>query len=156
MYRGFLPAMMLTSHGGVQFASYERLKKTFGYKRKFDRKKTKTKHIPSLGDRFASSAGYLAMGAASKIIASTTTYPLQVIKSRLQQRSTGFEVGKTGNVEVFERKYKNMSDCTTKIFRREGLRGFYKGVWVNSLRVAPNSAVTFLVYELVLDWMKVR
>ena len=96
------------------------------------------------------------MGAASKIIASTTTYPLQVIKSRLQQRSTGFEVGKTGNVEVFERKYKNMSDCTTKIFRREGLRGFYKGVWVNSLRVAPNSAVTFLVYELVLDWMKVR
>ena len=32
LYRGFVPAMMLTSHGGVQFMTYEKLKSFFGYK----------------------------------------------------------------------------------------------------------------------------
>lgn len=34
--------------------------------------------------------------------------------------------------------------------QREGLGGFYKGLVPNALRVAPQSAITFLVYESVL------
>lgn len=34
--------------------------------------------------------------------------------------------------------------------QREGLRGFYKGLVPNVLRVMPQSALTFLVYESVM------
>lgn len=34
--------------------------------------------------------------------------------------------------------------------RREGWRGFYKGIVPNVLRVMPQSAVTFLMYETIM------
>jgi solute carrier family 25 folate transporter 32 len=37
----------------------------------------------------------------------------------------------------------------TKIWREEGLRGFYRGLGTNVLRVLPATWVTFLVYENV-------
>ncbi len=36
------------------------------------------------------------------------------------------------------------------LFRVEGVRGFYKGIVPNVLRVAPNSAIMFVTYEAVL------
>jgi len=34
--------------------------------------------------------------------------------------------------------------------QREGIGGFYKGLVPNLMRVAPQSALTFLVYESVM------
>jgi len=154
-YRGFVPAMMLTSHGGVQFATYEKLKHVFGYKEKFKRGDGRSSQLPSIWERMSESAGYLIMGGVSKIVASTTTYPLQVVKSRLQQRAKGFEVSpEDGKLRKFKREYRGFGDACSKILKREGWRGFYKGVWINSLRVAPNSAVTFCVYEACMDFLE--
>ena len=51
------------------------------------------------------SFAYFAIGAFSKVLATTATYPLQVIKARLQQRFTE------------ERIYKGPLDCASKIIR---------------------------------------
>lgn len=85
-------------------------------------------------------------------VASTATYPLQVMKARLQQRSQVIEVSEiTGEIIVTKREYSGVMDCAKKIWRNEGIYGFFKGCVTNAIRVAPSAAVTFVTYEFVLD-----
>jgi hypothetical protein len=83
-----------------------------------------------------------AAGIISKAVATTATYPYQVIKARLQQRHAGPEEA---------RPYRGVWDATRKIWAHEGVRGFYKGFAANLLRVAPQSALTLVAYENVLS-----
>ena len=151
LYKGAIPALMLVSHGGVQFVSYEYLKKNFGAYTKATRSNNKDES--GVWERLQDSLGYLSMGAVSKIIASTITYPIQVIKSRLQQRNQTAEISATGEVEIVTREYKGVIDCAGRIWKREGIVGFFKGSIPNAIRVAPSAAITFVVYEFVTDSM---
>lgn len=160
LYKGSIPAMMLVSHGGIQFVAYEFLKSHFANFtnsngrsnnkewRKGERKGTGT----PIGERLRDSCGYLVMGASSKFIASTITYPIQVVKARLQQRSQVVEFSEaTGEIVVSKREYAGVVDCVTRIWRNEGIVGFFKGCVTNAIRVAPSAAITFVTYEFVLD-----
>lgn len=79
------------------------------------------------------------MAASSKIVATLTTYPYQVLRARLQFPTEG----KAGLIAVFKGIVKN-----------EGIRGFYKGLFPNIVRVLPGTIVTFGVYEWVSDVFK--
>ena len=61
LYKGAAPALMLTSHGGVQFVAYEFLKKHFHYARP---KREPGTHAM---ERFQLSIGYLTIGAVAKM-----------------------------------------------------------------------------------------
>jgi Mitochondrial carrier protein len=78
LYKGTGPALLLTSHGGVQFVVYEFLRKHFHYARAQRTVTTETgsKNNSQVGGgivhasvwyRFENSFGYLMMGAASKM-----------------------------------------------------------------------------------------
>ncbi len=121
MFRGLLPGLMLVSHGAVQFMAYEELKSLWGGNQ------------PGV----LNSGHYLVMGAASKVIASVTTYPFQVIRTRLQMRPSA----------ATERVYDGVVATTKEVVKREGLGGFYKGLVPNLIRVVPSSAITLAVYE---------
>jgi len=149
LYKGAAPAMMLTTHGGIQFVAYEYLKATFGTYTKANRS-TSGKNSGVM-HQLQDSVGYLTMGAVSKIIASTVTYPLQVIKSRLQQRSQTAEWTAAGDVKIMKREYAGVIDCVSRISKREGIVGFFKGCIPNAIRVAPNAAITLVVYESVMN-----
>jgi len=151
LYKGAAPAMMLISHGGVQFGTYEYLKTHFGTYTKAKRS-TGTKNS-GIGHQLQDSIGYLTMGAVSKIIASTATYPLQVIKSRLQQRSQAAELSASGEVKIVKREYAGVIDCVARIWKREGTRGFFKGCIPNVIRVTPNAAITLVVYESAMNFL---
>ena len=71
LYRGLLPSFFGVSHGAVQFVVYEELNKVV---RTFS-KKDSVEFYQSLGT-----------GALSKICATLSTYPYQVVKARLQMR----------------------------------------------------------------------
>lgn len=43
--------------------------------------------------------------------------------------------------------YKGMADVFRRTFELEGLRGFYKGIIPNLLKVVPSASITYLVYE---------
>jgi len=161
LYKGLSPALMLVSHGVIQFGVYENLKKTFP-----SYSKRKSSASVSVTERLIDSSGYLTMGAISKMIASTITYPIQVVKSRLQQPDVTFEivqVDKSGLkshskgsspagrvVEVF-RNYTTVLSTVKRIHANEGISGFFKGCIANGARVAPNAAITFVIYETVHD-----
>lgn len=122
LYKGTVPALFLVSHGVVQFMVYEALKE-----------EAQRRYTRDLGP-----IDFLSLGAVAKIIASIATYPAQVIKTRIQQRNSAS-------------KYVGVLDCVTKTFQHEGLYGFYKGCLPNAIRVAPGAALTFGVYEAVVQ-----
>ena len=62
-----------------------------------------------------------------------------MVRSRLQQRMAHRAI-----------RYKSGMDVLRITLRREGWRGLYKGIVPNVLRVVPQSALTFLVYENVM------
>jgi solute carrier family 25 folate transporter 32 len=128
LYRGILPALLLTSHGAVQFVVYEKLKSL---------------RPPSTDYK----AEALVYGALSKLAAATATYPYQVVKTRVQQRYPASQrfVGNLPAGEV-ARTFRAVADT----YRIEGARGFFKGCWPNALRVAPSAALTFWTYEVVV------
>jgi solute carrier family 25 folate transporter 32 len=122
LYRGLIPALLLTSHGALQFMIYEELKAmaiTFNN-----------------GDLGAMSP--LFLGAGSKIVASTATYPYQVVKARIQRLTLQGET-----------PYKGTFDCIQRTFRQEGVLGFYKGLAPNLIRIAPAAGITFATYEYI-------
>lgn len=71
------------------------------------------------------------------------TFPLDVIKSSMQTDST---------IKA-ERQYSGFVDCAKQIFRRRGIRGFYKGFTPCILRSFPSNAACFLVVEKVSKLM---
>lgn len=52
------------------------------------------------------------IGGSSKIIASTITYPYQLVKSKLQQRD-----GVNASTQLTERRYTGTWDCIKKVWR---------------------------------------
>lgn len=69
----------------------------------------------------------------------------------MQQRSESLEITSTGEVRVVKREYRGLWGATKRILKKEGISGFFKGCIPNTLRVAPGAAVTFVVYETVMD-----
>ena len=49
-------------------------------------------------------------------------------------------------------KYKSIWDAISIIATQEGVRGFYKGIVPNLLKVAPSMASSFLSFEVARDF----
>ena len=92
-----------------------------------------------------------ALGAASKVVACVATYPTQVIRARLQQRQVGTAVAAGAAAMMGGLRYDGGWAAARTVLAREGVGGLYKGLAPTLLRVVPQSAVTFVVYERVLS-----
>lgn len=77
------------------------------------------------------------IGATSGAFGATVVYPLNVLRTRLQTQGTKMHPPTyTGIVDVFVKTYQN-----------EGVRGMYKGLGMNLLKVAPALSITWVTYE---------
>ncbi|XP_051792051.1 mitochondrial folate transporter/carrier isoform X1 [Erpetoichthys calabaricus] len=126
LYRGFLPGLLGTSHGALQFMAYEELKKKYN------------KHRSLPLDAKLNSFEYITMAGFSKIFAVSATYPYQVVRARLQDQHNN---------------YMGMVDVIRRTWRNEGIYGFYKGMIPNIIKVTPACCITFAVYETVSHFL---
>lgn len=125
-YTGLKPGLILVSHGAIQMMVYEELK---------GRRKD---HLSAQGDGAQPhQAEALVIGAGAKLIASMCSYPLQVARSRMQQQLVGIQ--KTA--------YSTLGGTMLRVLRTEGLAGMYKGFTANVVRVCPQAALQFFIYE---------
>eukprot|EP01091_Cochliopodium_minus_P003908 TRINITY_DN13856_c0_g1_i1.p1 TRINITY_DN13856_c0_g1~~TRINITY_DN13856_c0_g1_i1.p1 ORF type:complete len:209 (+),score=48.94 TRINITY_DN13856_c0_g1_i1:483-1109(+) len=127
-YKGLTAGLIGTSHGVVLIFSYEEFKKLLdNYNEKYNRESGFLK--------------YLSAGALSKLFASVSTYPYQVVKSRLQARSNQFK------------QFDGIFHVVRDIWFKEGIAGFFRGVGPSTIRVLPTASLTFATYEIVCEYL---
>lgn len=81
-------------------------------------------------------------GAMSGVIAVCTTYPLDMVKTRLTVAHT----------DLSKSKYKGMVHAFKTIYKEEGFRAFSKGLTPTLLGVIPFSGGTFMAYSVLHDY----
>lgn len=47
--------------------------------------------------------------------------------------------------------YDGVRDCVSKMYKQEGIKGFYKGLTPTIVKIFPASGLFFLAYELTLS-----
>ncbi|GMH32870.1 hypothetical protein BSKO_00704 [Bryopsis sp. KO-2023] len=122
LYSGLAPSMLGVLHVAVQFPLYEFTKSRIATR---GNKRTEQLTIPEL--IFASST--------AKMVASTLTYPHEVVRSMMHVKGTG--------------PFKGFRETCRALNREAGMRGFYRGLSVNLLRTVPAAAITFTSFELI-------
>ncbi|KAJ1881616.1 hypothetical protein H4R99_003617 [Coemansia sp. RSA 1722] len=123
-YKGLGSSLLGVTHVAVQFPLYEQLKSWM---------KVDTQHVESLR--------ILAASATSKMVASSVTYPHEVIRTRLQNQTSK------------PYKYRGIVHAVRLIYKEEGLRAFYRGLSTNLIRTVPASMMTLLTYELLIQML---
>ena len=123
--------MLAVSHGAVQFAVYDPAR------RMYLRRREKKKLGGRGGNDDVSNEATIVLSTVSKLVAGVITYPLQVLRSRLQ------------NYDAEQQFGKGVRGVVRKLWLEEGARGFYRGMVPGVIRVLPATWVTFLVYENV-------
>ncbi|RDW60877.1 hypothetical protein BP6252_12260 [Coleophoma cylindrospora] len=161
-YSGLTPALLGLTHVAVQFPTYEYLKRKFT---------GQGMGMAADGDTSFHWMGTLSASVLSKIVASSATYPHEVIRTRLQtqQRKSlpsasseyaAFRGGLEGQAhgqpslvaqakEIVPR-YRGIVTTFQTILREEGWRAFYAGMGVNMMRAVPAATTTMLTYEFVM------
>lgn len=99
-WRGLVPSLFGVSHGAVQFMAYEQLKHYRGSQ--------------VGGKNGLSNWDFLLLSGLSKMFAGSITYPYQVVRARLQTYNASHT-------------YRGTRDVIAQVWKKEGIRGFYKG-----------------------------
>ena len=128
LYRGILPTVAgVAPYVGLNFMVYEIARTQFTRE----------------GQKDPSAIGKLAAGAVSGAVAQTITYPFDVLRRRFQ----------INTMSGMGYQYAGIGHAISTIVRNEGLRGMYKGIVPNLLKVAPSMASSWLSFEMTRDML---
>ena len=123
LYRGLAPTLaQIGPNLAINFAAYETL--------------SKLAKEHELGERMPPAMVSLACGSTSAVVSATATYPLDLVRRRLQMRCA--QDRGHGFVRVFK-----------DVFKAEGLSGFYRGIIPEYAKVVPGVSITYMTYELL-------
>ncbi|KAF1967524.1 mitochondrial carrier protein-like protein [Bimuria novae-zelandiae CBS 107.79] len=126
LYRGIVPTVAgVAPYVGLNFMVYEM---------------ARTQFTPE-GQKDPGAFGKLGAGAVSGAVAQTCTYPFDVLRRRFQ----------VNTMSGMGYQYSGIGDAITNIIKTEGVRGLYKGIVPNLLKVAPSMASSWLSFEMTRD-----
>ncbi len=126
-WRGFTASLLGLSHVAIQFPTYEFFKAEA-------RERSETNEESALDLLLAS--GF------SKMVATSLTYPHEVVRSRMMDHRGSSE------------EQQSLRQTFLRIVRNEGFGALYTGIHVSLVRVVPNCCITFMTYEMILRWTK--
>ncbi|KAI0171052.1 solute carrier family 25 member 42 [Pestalotiopsis sp. NC0098] len=128
LYRGIIPTVAgVAPYVGLNFMVYEYVRKL----------------MTPEGDRDPSAWRKLFAGGLSGAVAQTCTYPFDVLRRRFQ----------INTMSGMGYQYKSIFDAVRVIVGQEGIRGLYKGLVPNLLKVAPSMAANWLSFEMTRDFL---
>ncbi|KAI5122506.1 hypothetical protein M0805_001414 [Coniferiporia weirii] len=126
-YKGLSASYLGVTEGTIQWTLYERLKQL-------------TADTEGKGG-MSEWLGMLGSAGTAKCVASLITYPHEVIRTRLRQPLVDGKM-----------KYTGLLQTLRLVIAEEGARSLYGGLSAHLMRVVPNAAVMYAIYEGVLRW----
>lgn len=129
-YRGYIPTLLgVIPYAGVSFCTYDTLNSI--YKEKFD-KTVIPKPIANL-----------AFGAVAGMLGQSSSYPLDIVRRRMQTCR--------GDVD----DYKTILGTLRRIYREEGIKGgFFKGLSMNWVKGPIAVGISFATYDWIRDALR--
>lgn len=130
-YRGYIPTLLgVIPYAGVSFFTYDTLK--CNYKEKFDNKDVLPKPVVNL-----------AFGAIAGMLGQSSSYPLDIVRRRMQ----------TCRNDVDD--YKTIAGTLKRIYREEGIKGgFFKGLSMNWVKGPIAVGISFATYDWIRDTLR--
>jgi len=99
----------------------------------------------SVGVAVLESVYRFTLGSIAGATGATAVYPIDLVKTRMQNQRTGSYIG--------ELMYRNSFDCFKKVLRHEGFTGLYRGLVPQLVGVAPEKAIKLTMNDLMRDKM---
>ena len=130
-YRGLPMGLLgMFPYSAVDLTTFEYLK------RHITARNARLRHC-SEEDAHPSNVVTAGIGAFSGALGASLVYPLNVLRTRLQAQGTA----------IHPATYAGMWDVTVKTVKGEGLKGLFKGITPNLLKVVPAVSITYVVYD---------
>jgi len=131
-YKGLSASYLGVTEGTIQWVLYERLKRL-------------TARAEGSGGALQEWAGMLGSAGTAKCVASLITYPHEVLRTRLRQPLVDGR-----------KKYTGLMQTLRLVIAEEGAHSLYGGLSAHLMRVVPNAAVMYAIYEGILRWGAAR
>ncbi|KAJ5519661.1 hypothetical protein N7463_000114 [Penicillium fimorum] len=129
LYRGIAPTMLgILPYAGTSFLTHDLLRDWL----RTPALAPYTLEGPS-STRLTATA-QLSCGAVAGIVAQTISYPIDIIRRRIQ----------VGNVDHAK---SGILETARRVFLERGVRGFYVGLTIGYVKMAPMAATSFYVYD---------
>lgn len=137
-YRGFFPTILgMLPYAGTSFLTHDTVSDLLRHPSlaQYTTLPRKKKH-PEGKPAALRSWAELCAGGVAGLVSQTASYPLEVIRRRMQ---VGGAVGDGHRL--------GLRETAGMILRERGFRGFYVGLTIGYVKVIPMSAVAFFTYE---------
>ncbi|XP_038676685.1 peroxisomal membrane protein PMP34 isoform X1 [Scyliorhinus canicula] len=160
LWNGILPSLVLVCNPGIQFMFYEGLKRkaskagrrvraaSLALSSSWSRCPSSNISMTELESSFSSlnyipSLEIFMIGAIAKAIATTVTYPLQIVQAILR-----FEPNKRSR-NTSQESVRVVIDLISERIKKGGFSGLYKGLEAKLLQTVFTAALMFLIYERI-------
>ncbi|XP_017141320.1 mitochondrial coenzyme A transporter SLC25A42 [Drosophila miranda] len=132
LYRGYGATVLgVIPYAGTSFFTYETLKREYH---------------EMVGNNKPNTLVSLAFGAAAGAAGQTASYPLDIVRRRMQTMRVN---------EANNERCPTILETLVKIYREEGIKnGFYKGLSMNWLKGPIAVGISFSTYDLIKAWLR--
>ncbi|KAF2864129.1 mitochondrial carrier [Piedraia hortae CBS 480.64] len=138
-YSGLSPALLGLTHVAIQFPLYEYFKKRFTG--------LEMGEMAQPDSETHNGMGILAATFLSKVCATVSTYPHEVLRTRLQtQRRRVLRMSNSDGL-AHRPHYRGVIGTFRTIVREEGWRALYHGMGTNMVRAVPAAMMTMWSFE---------
>ncbi len=132
LYAGLLPSLCgIVPYAGIELSANSLMKETL------------SAYLEARGQE-AGVWVLLASGVCSSSLAMTLTYPLNLIRTKIQ----------ANGLLPPEKRITSTANLVTSLVAKDGLRGLYRGMVPNMLKVLPATAISYTSYSYLSDTFK--
>ncbi|XP_055697119.1 mitochondrial coenzyme A transporter SLC25A42 [Phlebotomus papatasi] len=131
LFRGYWPTVLgVIPYAGMSFFTYETLKREY---------------TAVTGEKKPNTLFSLMFGAAAGVIGQTSSYPLDIVRRRMQT------IGINGRTD----QYSTIISTLQKIYREEGIKnGFFKGLSMNWIKGPIAVGISFSTYDFIKEVLR--
>ena len=149
LYRGIGPTLAgILPYAGLKFYVYQSLKQYYWQQVQVD------DALPT-GHQKLPVAVMLCFGATSGLVAQTLTYPLDVVRRRMQVQ--GLKLPPTQQPAALQAQHQTLLRSTwhglLTIGQQQGVKALFAGLSINYMKVIPSTAIGFTLYDMCKSYL---